>query len=69
MSHKRSNGERVGNIRFGCRLATDGKHLELDPAEQEVLREINNLRRNSHTLHGIAAALNQRALRTRRGSA
>jgi site-specific DNA recombinase len=69
MSHKRSNGERVGSLWFGYRLATDGKHLELDPAEQELLREINNLRRNSHTLRGIAAALNQRALRTRRGSA
>src|SRR5882724_291635 len=44
MSHKRNNGERIGNIQFGYRLGSDGKHLEPDPAEQEVLREINNLR-------------------------
>src|SRR5271155_4762862 len=37
MNHKRTNGERVGNIRFGYRLGADGKHLEPDPAEQAVL--------------------------------
>jgi Resolvase, N terminal domain len=26
LSHKRSNGERVGNIPFGYRLCADGKH-------------------------------------------
>src|SRR5271168_3397146 len=69
MSHKRSQGERVGNIQFGYRLAADGKHVEADPAEQEVLQEIRRLRQNGHSMRGIAAALNQRALRTRRGSA
>ena len=28
LRHKRSNGERVGNIEFGYRLAADGRHLE-----------------------------------------
>jgi len=37
MSHKRTHGERVGNIQFGYRLGADGKHLEPDTAEQEVL--------------------------------
>jgi site-specific DNA recombinase len=69
MSHKRTNGERVGNIQFGYRLGADGKHVEPDAAEQAVLLEIRNMRQNGHTLRGIAAALNQRALRTRRGSA
>src|ERR1700730_17286301 len=69
MRHKRSNGERVGNIQFGYRLCADGKHLETDPAEQEVLDEIHRLRENGHTLRGIAAALNHRGHRTRRGSA
>jgi len=69
MGHKRTNGERVGNIQFGYRLGPDGKHVEPDPAEQAVLDEIRNLRRNGHTLRGIAAVLNQRSLRTRRGSA
>jgi DNA invertase Pin-like site-specific DNA recombinase len=68
MSHKRGNGERVGNIQFGYRLCTDAKHVEKDPAEQAVLNEIHRLRQTGHTLRGIAAELNQRSLRTRRGS-
>jgi len=31
LQHKRGNGERVGNIEFGYRLAADGKHLEPNP--------------------------------------
>jgi hypothetical protein len=54
----------VGNIRFGFRLSPDGKHVEPDPGEQNVLTEIR--RQNGHTLRGIAAALNREALRTRR---
>jgi site-specific DNA recombinase len=68
MSHKRSNGERVGNIQFGDRLCTDAKHVEPDPDEQAVLQEIHSLRNSGHMLRGIAVALNQRAFRTRRGS-
>ena len=33
MRHKRSQGERVGNIEFGYRLSPDGRHLESDSAE------------------------------------
>jgi hypothetical protein len=69
MRHKRSNGERVGNIPYGYRLAADGRHLEEDPAEQTVLAEIRRFRRGGATLRGIAAALNHRALQTRRGTA
>src|SRR5215471_16143983 len=66
LKHKRTSGERVGNIRFGFRLSPDGKHVEPDPGEQAVLTEIRHLRQNGHTLRGIAAALNRNALRTRR---
>jgi DNA invertase Pin-like site-specific DNA recombinase len=69
LRHKRTNGERVGNIRFGYRLCADRRHVEPDPGEQAVLAEIHNLRRSGQTLRGIAATLNHRALRTRRGSA
>ena len=65
---KRSQGERVGNIVFGSRLAVDGQHLEPDPPEQAALPEIRNLRRHGHTLRGIAATLNSRGHRTRRGT-
>jgi DNA invertase Pin-like site-specific DNA recombinase len=68
MNHKRTNSERVGNIRFGYRLGADGKHVEPDPAEQNVLQEIRRLRQSGHTMRGTAAALNRQALRTRRGS-
>src|SRR5580704_12216333 len=68
MRHKRSQGERVGNIQFGYRLSGDGKHVEPDPGEQAVLDEISQLRQTGHSLRGIASALNHRELRTRRGS-
>ena len=56
-------------IQFGFRLCADGKHVEPDPAEQAVLNEIRRMRQGGTTLRGIAAALNHRAFRTRRGSA
>jgi len=68
MRHKRNQGERVGKIAFGSRLADDGQHLEPDPAEQAALAEIRRLRGQRTTLRGIAAALNQRDFRTRRGT-
>lgn len=68
LRHKRSQGRRVGNIAFGSRLAEDGEHLEADPAEQGALAEIRRLRNEGTTLRGIAAALNHRAYRTRRGT-
>jgi site-specific DNA recombinase len=69
LSHKRGKGERVGNLAFGYRLADDGHHLELDPGEQQALTEIRRLRSDGMPLRGIAAALNHRAYRTRRGTA
>jgi DNA invertase Pin-like site-specific DNA recombinase len=68
LRHKRSQGERVGNIAFGFRLSGDGQHVEPDPAEQASLAEIRRLRNQGATLRGIAAALNHRSLRTRRGT-
>jgi DNA invertase Pin-like site-specific DNA recombinase len=68
LHHKRIQGERVGNIAFGSRLASDGEHLEPDPDEQALLIEIRQLRERGTTLRGIAAALNHRAYRTRRGT-
>ena len=68
MSHKRSNGERVGNIAYGYRLSSDGTHLEADGAEQAVVVRIATLRQAHKTLREIARDLNQRGCRTRRGS-
>ena len=44
LDRKKRNGERMGNIQFGYRLAPDGKHVEPDTVEQAVLREIGRLR-------------------------
>jgi site-specific DNA recombinase len=68
LQHKRTNGERVGNIAYGSRLAGDGQHIEPDPTEQAALAEIRRLRSQGTTLRGIAALLNSRGLRTRRHS-
>jgi len=68
LQHKWGQGERVGNIAFGYRLAPDGKHVEPDTGEQAVLGEIRRLRGSGVSLRRIAAALNGRALKTRRGT-
>jgi site-specific DNA recombinase len=69
LRHKRANGERVGNIHYGYRLSADQKHVEADPVEQAVLTAISELRGRRRSLREIAAALNERGWRTRRGSA
>jgi len=68
LNHKRGNGERVGNIAFGFRLAPDGLHLEPDPSEQAALAAISKLRDSGHSLRRIAVALNEAGHRTRRGT-
>lgn len=69
LRHKRGNGERVGNIEFGYRLAADGVHLEPHPVEQAALTALRKLRSKGHSLRAVASALNQSGHRTRRGSA
>jgi site-specific DNA recombinase len=68
LRHKRSQGQRVGNIAFGSRLARDGEHLEPDPVEQAAVSEIHRLRSQGNSLRRIAATLNACDLRTRRGT-
>ena len=68
LSHKRSKCERVGNIRFGYRLAQDGVHVEPDEAEQAAIAAIRGMRARGRTLRQIARDLNQEGRRTRRSS-
>ena len=68
LRHKRSQGQRVGNIAFGFQLAPDGEHLEQNPTEQAALEEIRKLRSQGHSMRRIAAVLNHRSYRTRRGT-
>src|SRR5437868_4547573 len=68
LRHKRSRGERVGNIQFGYRLCEDGMHLEPHPVEQAALGAVQKLRRRGKSLRAIATALNLQGHRTRCGS-
>lgn len=61
-------GQRVGNIQFGFRLSTDGRHLEPEAREQAALAEMRRPRTVGLTLRAIAVALNSSGHRTRRGT-
>jgi DNA invertase Pin-like site-specific DNA recombinase len=69
MHHKRANGERVGTVPFGYRMAADGVHLEADPAEQGILFRIRELKAAGYTTRQIADELNRQGFTTRRGTA
>ena len=68
MQAKKSRGERVGHIPFGFRLAQDRLHLEEEPQEQEVLRQMCDLRASGLSLRKIASRLNDQG-KFNRGSA
>jgi DNA invertase Pin-like site-specific DNA recombinase len=68
LRQKKSTGLRVGNIPFGYRLASDGRHLDPEPVEQSVLLALQQLRASGRSLRATAAELNRSGYRTRRGS-
>lgn len=67
MAAARKKGRRVGRIPFGSRLTEDGRHLEPDAHEQQVLTDIRTLRAKGYALADIAETLNARGLRNRAG--
>jgi site-specific DNA recombinase len=69
LHHKRARGERVGELPFGYTLGGDGVHIAPDAAEQTIVETARELRSRGCTHRGIAAELNQRGYRTRRGGA
>jgi DNA invertase Pin-like site-specific DNA recombinase len=69
MHHKRANGERVGTIPFGYRVAADGLHLDPDPAEQAILCRMRELKAAGYTTRQVADELNRQGYTTRRGTA
>ena len=59
LRHKRSQGERVGNVQFGYRLCADGKHLEPHPVEQAALGAVQKAgRRPGNSTCSLAKAKN-----------
>ena len=64
----RSRGEKTGGVLpYGFSLATDGKRLVQDCAEQSVIQLIQQMRSAGATLRAIAAELNGRGVQTKTG--
>lgn len=55
---KKKKGQRVGHIPFGYRLCEDKKHIEKDEREQEILKQISDLKKECLSLRMIAKELN-----------
>jgi DNA invertase Pin-like site-specific DNA recombinase len=67
LAQKRLRGERVGSVPLGCGLAPDGRTLVPNPAEQAVLHVLYELHDAGSNLRAVAAELNSRGFRTRKG--
>jgi len=65
LDHKRSKGERVGQVPYGFRVAADGVHLEQDPGEWPVVGQLHQLRGTGMSYRAIAERLNQEAVPAR----
>lgn len=65
LAHKRERGERVGQVPFGYRVAADGVTLEEEPAEQEALATIAELRDAGMSIRAVAAELEARGVEAR----
>jgi len=67
MAHKRSNGQRVGQVPFGWTLDADGRTLIENSQEQRALQKIRAMRRRGATLQRIADLLNRAGVPAKRG--
>jgi site-specific DNA recombinase len=67
MDYMRQQGQRIGTVPFGWRLADDGVTLIEDAAEQAILAEIIQLRQAGHSLRKIAEVLNARSVPAKNG--
>ncbi len=55
-------------IPYGLRISTDCQHLEVNPAEKDVVATIIAMIAGDHPLSRIAAELNRRGSRSRSGA-
>lgn len=67
LDHKAAQGERVGQVPFGFRVAADGVHLEEDEDEQATAADLLELRGRGWTWKAVAAELNRRGILTKKG--
>lgn len=68
LRHKISRRQRVGKVRFGYDLAPDGVSLVENPAEQQVVALMRDMRAAGCTLRRIAAALTAHGILTKEGN-
>ena len=67
LAQKKARGERTGGVPVGCRVAADGRTLETDPAEAEIVAAVVKARAAGLSIREIAAELAAAGMRTRRG--
>ncbi len=67
MAVKRANGQRIGTVPYGFDLAADGTTLVENPAETEVVGQIQAMRSKGMTLQRIAQSLTDRRIPTKTG--
>ncbi|HVZ34963.1 MAG TPA: recombinase family protein [Polyangiaceae bacterium] len=67
LSVKKARGHRVGTVPYGMRLAADGTTLEIDPAEQAVIGQIQAWRAAGVSLRGIVAECERAGIVARSG--
>jgi DNA invertase Pin-like site-specific DNA recombinase len=68
MAHKRSQGQRIsGQVPYGTRLASDGKTLEPEPAEQATIVQVKELRSAGLSIRKIVMELAQNGVVGRTG--
>jgi site-specific DNA recombinase len=65
LAHKRSKGERMGQVPFGQTVAEDGKTLVDCPVEQEAMAIVRQLRAEGLSIRKIADELNARGVKTK----
>lgn len=68
LRHKISKGERCGSVKYGYRLADDGRTLVEDAAEQQVVARAAALRGQGTTLRGICLILSEEGYKPRVGA-
>ncbi len=68
LAEKRARGERVGNVPYGYRLASDGVHIEPDAREQSVIANVHRLSREGLSQRAIVASLAEHGVVGRTGA-
>lgn len=67
LAQKKARGERTGAVPVGCRVAADGRTLEADPVEAEIVAAVVKARAAGLSIREIAAELAAAGMRTRKG--